>query len=259
MTKTSSSSASKRNPESAWFGFQPIDPKEKAKRVGAVFSSVASRYDLMNDLMSGGMHRLWKDHLVARMRPLPGQRILDLAGGTGDIALRLAEKTGGKADIFVCDINPDMLAVGRAKAQDRGYLNGLEWIVGDAEKLPFESRSMDLISIAFGLRNVTHIDAALAEAARVLKRGGRFYCMEFTSGVARPIKKIFDFYCETAMPFLGRHVAQDEESYRYLAESIQSFPDQENLAARMHAAGFDQARYENLMGGLAVIHTGWVL
>ncbi len=259
MTKKAASPSSDRDPESVWFGFQPIDPKEKTKRVGEVFSSVATHYDLMNDLMSAGMHRLWKDHLVARMHPQAGQNLLDLAGGTGDIALRLAAKTDGAAHITVCDINPAMLAVGRAKAQDKGFLTGLDWVVGNAEALPFEDRSMDMVSIAFGLRNVTHIDAALAEAARVLKRGGRFYCMEFTSGVAKPLKKIFDFYCSTAMPFLGRHVANDEESYRYLAESIQRFPDQKTLALRMQRAGFDVARYENLMGGMAVIHTGWVL
>lgn len=249
----------KANPESRWFGFQPIAPEEKTARVGHVFSSVASRYDLMNDLMSCGLHRLWKDRFVARMAPKAGQKILDLAGGTGDIAIRCARRTQEQALVTVCDINPAMMAVGKAKALDAGIFSGIEWVCGNAEALPFPDRSMDTVSIVFGLRNVTRIDAALAEAARVLKRGGRFFCMEFTSGVAKPIKKMFDVYCATAMPFLGRHVADDEESYRYLAESIQSFPDQETLAHRMRAAGFDQVRFENMMGGIAVIHTGWVL
>lgn len=248
-----------QNPESEWFGYRRVAPDEKTSKVIEVFSSVAEKYDLMNDLMSAGMHRLWKDHFVAAMRPRAGEAILDVAGGTGDIALRCAKATDGAARITVCDLNPDMLRVGRTKAIDKGWLSGLDWVTGNAEALPFADDSFDLACISFGLRNVTRIDAALHEFFRVLKPGGRFFCMEFSPGVASPLKKAYDLYSFTLLPWLGEKVAQDRESYQYLAESIRQFPPQEELATRMQAAGFENVRWHNLMGGIAVVHSGWKL
>ncbi|HBM90734.1 MAG TPA: bifunctional demethylmenaquinone methyltransferase/2-methoxy-6-polyprenyl-1,4-benzoquinol methylase UbiE [Rhodospirillaceae bacterium] len=259
----------KKNPESGWFGYTRTSPEEKTARVASVFSSVAENYDLMNDFMSGGLHRPWKDHFVAKMRPRAGEAILDVAGGTGDIALRCAKKLreqslmreaqSSRENITICDINPDMIKVGQAKAIDQGYLTGLNWVVGNAEKLPFADNSFDLLSISFGLRNVTHIDEALAEFARVLKTGGRFYCMEFSSGVISPLKKIYDLYSFSVLPWLGEKVANDREAYQYLAESIRQFPDQTALTKRIKNASFDNVRHENLMGGIAAIHSGWIL
>jgi len=248
-----------QNPESDWFGYTHLSPEEKTARVGDVFSSVAENYDLMNDLMSGGLHRLWKNHFVAKMNPRAGEVIVDVAGGTGDIALRCAKATQSQAVITACDINPDMLAIGKDKAIDSGFLSGLEWIVGNAEALPFASRSVDLLCISFGLRNVTHIDTALHEFARVLKRGGRFYCMEFSSGVIPPLKKIYDLYSFSVLPWLGEKIAHDRASYQYLAESIRQFPDQKTLETRMKQAEFENIHHENLMGGIAAIHSGWIL
>jgi len=246
-----------RNPESHWHGFTRTTPEDKTRRVRQVFDSVASRYDLMNDVMSGGLHRLWKNRLVSMMRPKAGQKILDVAGGTGDIALRCAERSNGEAEIIVADINPEMLKIGRAKAIDNGWLNEINWIKADAESLPFPSRSFDTLSIAFGLRNVTRIDTALAEFARVLKPGGRFFCLEFTSGTALWLKDIFNLYALNVIPWLGEHIAKDRASYRYLAESIVKFPDQKTLSKRMKKAGFDGIKWSNLTGGIAVIHSGW--
>lgn len=246
-----------QNPESEWFGFRRVKPGEKTGLVGEVFASVAGRYDLMNDLMSGGLHRLWKDQLLRLMSPQAGQTILDVAGGTGDIAMRCHKRTNGKAKITVCDINLAMLKEGRAKMLDHGILKGIDWITGNAEELPVPSRSVDIYCIAFGLRNVTHIDKALSEAARVLKPGGRFYCLEFSSGVKKSIKPLYDRYCMTALPWLGQFVAKDRNSYQYLAESIQKFPTQQALAKRMEKAGLEQVKWLNLTGGIAVIHSGW--
>ncbi len=252
------------NPESEWFGFRRVRAADKTGLVRQVFSSVANRYDLMNDLMSAGLHRLWKDALVRRMNPQPGMTLLDVAGGTGDIALRLYRHTEGKARITVCDINPEMLEQGKIKALNRGVVparkgkkaGGIVWIEGDAEALPFADKSVDIYSIAFGLRNVTRIDKALKEAARVLKPGGRFFCMEFSSGVLPPLKPLYETYCMNVLPFLGAHVAQDKEAYQYLAESIMKFPPQQELAKRMEKAGLKNATWTNLMGGIAVIHEG---
>lgn len=253
------------NPESEWFGFRRVRAEEKTGMVQGVFASVAGHYDLMNDLMSGGLHRLWKDHLVRLMNPKPGQHLLDVAGGTGDVALRCWKRTQGQADITVCDLNPEMLKVGRAKAIDHGILNGrkdihpIKWVEGNAEELPISSRSIDTYSIAFGLRNVTRIDKALKEAARVLKPGGRFFCMEFSPGVTPALKPIYEQYCLHVLPWIGEHVAQDRDAYRYLAESILRFPPQRELADRMEKAGLAQAKWSNLTGGIAVIHSGWKL
>ncbi len=247
------------NPESEWFGYRRVAPEEKTSKVIEVFSSVAEKYDLMNDLMSAGMHRLWKDHFVAIMRPRVGEAILDVAGGTGDIARRCLNATKGAANVTVCDLNPDMLRVGRTKTVDTGWLSGVTWVTGNAEALPFADDSFDLVCISFGLRNVTRIDAALHEFFRVLKPGGRFYCMEFSPGVIAPLKKAYDLYSFTLLPWLGEKVAQDRESYQYLAESIRQFPPQDELATRMKQAGFENVRWHNLMGGITVIHSGWKL
>jgi demethylmenaquinone methyltransferase/2-methoxy-6-polyprenyl-1,4-benzoquinol methylase len=247
------------NPESRWFGSRRVTPEEKTDLVREVFASVAGRYDLMNDLMSGGLHRLWKDRFVARMDPQAGQAIVDVAGGTGDIALRCARRTGGNARIIVCDLSSAMLEEGKAKMIDHGLLSGVEWITGNAENLPLSARSADIYTIAFGLRNVTHIDKALTEASRVLKPGGRFFCLEFSPGVTRTLKPIYDRYCAEILPRLGAWVARDRGSYQYLAESIRKFPDQPSLAKRMEAAGLSLAKWTNLSGGIAVIHEAWRL
>jgi demethylmenaquinone methyltransferase/2-methoxy-6-polyprenyl-1,4-benzoquinol methylase len=247
------------NPESEWFGFRRVAAEEKAGLVGRVFTSVADHYDLMNDLMSGGLHRLWKDALIRRMNPQAGMTLLDVAGGTGDIALRLHRQTKGQANIIVCDINPAMLAQGKNKALDQGIIKGMTWVTGNAEALPFPNRSVDRYSIAFGLRNVTRIDEALREAARVLKPGGRFFCLEFSPGVITPLKPLYEKYCVNVLPLLGEFVAQDRDAYQYLAESILKFPPQEALAERMKKAGFDGVKWTNLTGGIAVIHEGWRL
>ncbi|MFL6777507.1 MAG: class I SAM-dependent methyltransferase, partial [Sphingomicrobium sp.] len=215
------------------FGEELVTPEEKTRRVGGVFSSVAQRYDLMNDLMSGGMHRLWKDRFVAKVKPRRGERILDMAGGTGDIAFRMAKRG---ADVTVSDINPDMLKVGMERAEQRG-LGGLVWQVENAEKLSFDANSFDGYTIAFGIRNVTDIPAALREAHRVLKRGGRFYCLEFSTSEWPGFGELYDRYSEHLIPRIGKAVAKDEESYRYLVESIRRFPKMEAFRAMIGKAG----------------------
>ncbi len=243
--------------EGRWFGFTEVDPAEKVGLVRAVFDSVAERYDLMNDLMSAGVHRLWKATLLDLLKPRPGQVLLDVAGGTGDIAFRFL-KAGG-SQVHVCDINESMLRVGRDRAINGGVLDGIDWVTADAEKLPIASRSVDAYTIAFGLRNVSGIDAALAEAHRVLKPGGRFFCLEFSHVVVPLLREAYDAYSFTLLPKIGRVVANDEAAYRYLVESIRKFPDQESLVQRISAAGFGQVRYRNLTGGIAAIHSGWRL
>lgn len=250
------------NDTSTSFGYRRVDEGERQGLVNRVFANVAERYDLMNDLMSGGLHRLWKRDLISALNPPRGQqpfRLLDVAGGTGDISFRFLDAAGGGANAFVCDINEQMILVGRDRAIDRGVLDGVEWIVGDAEKVPLKSRSVDVYTIAFGLRNVTRIDAALAEARRVLKPGGRFFCLEFSRVVLPVLRDIYDQYSFTVLPRLGQIVAGDREAYQYLVESIRQFPDQESLVGRIEAAGFGQVRYRNLTGGVAAIHSGWRL
>jgi demethylmenaquinone methyltransferase/2-methoxy-6-polyprenyl-1,4-benzoquinol methylase len=240
-------------PDQVNFGDEVVTPEEKTRRVGAVFSSVAQRYDLMNDLMSGGMHRLWKDKFVARVKPRPGEEILDMAGGTGDVAFRMAKRG---ARVTVADINADMLAVGKERAEVRG-LAGLQWKVENAEALTFGASSFDGYTIVFGIRNVTDIAAALAEAHRVLKRGGRFYCMEFSSSDWPGFSNLYEAWASNVIPRIGKAVAGDEDSYRYLVESIRRFP-RPNAFRRMVAdAGFVRAAAEPMLGGLVTIHSGW--
>jgi demethylmenaquinone methyltransferase/2-methoxy-6-polyprenyl-1,4-benzoquinol methylase len=241
------------------FGFRPVEPAEKAALVRGVFDRVAARYDLMNDLMSGGVHRLWKEALLDWLAPRPGIAHLDVAGGTGDIALRLLDRVDGQAEVTLVDINPAMLSVGRDRAIDRGRLAEIAWAAGDAERLPFPDRSFDAYTIAFGIRNVTRIEAALAEAYRVLRPGGRFLCLEFSRVVVPGLDRLYDAYSFNVLPALGRVVARDADSYRYLAESIRNFPDQATFTALIAAAGFGQVRHRNLSGGIAAIHSGWRL
>ena len=237
------------------FGDELVDRDEKTRRVGAVFSSVARRYDLMNDLMSGGLHRLWKDRFVARVKPRPGERILDMAGGTGDVAFRMARRG---AKVTVADFNPDMLEVGRERARRRG-IEGLEWRVENAESLSFDDRRFDACTIAFGIRNVSDIGAALSEARRVLERGGRFYCLEFSTSDWPGFADAYEAYAKTVIPRLGKAVAADEASYRYLVESIERFPPMPEFAAMIARAGFAQVKAEPILGGLVAIHSGWKL
>jgi demethylmenaquinone methyltransferase/2-methoxy-6-polyprenyl-1,4-benzoquinol methylase len=235
------------------FGDALVSPEEKTRRVGAVFSSVARRYDLMNDLMSGGMHRLWKDRFVNRVKPRAGESILDMAGGTGDIAFRMA---GRGARVTVADINADMLDVGKERAAERG-ISGLSWAVENAEKLSFGDNQFDAYTIAFGIRNVTDIPAALREARRVLKRGGRFFCMEFSTSEWPGFAEAYEAFASNVIPKVGKIVADDEASYRYLVESIRRFPRPEAFRRMIAEAGFAQARAEPMLGGLVTIHSGW--
>lgn len=240
------------------FGERRVSPDEKTRLVRGVFSSVAPKYDLMNDLMSGGIHRLWKDAFVAQTLARAGEACLDVAGGTGDIAFRLARRVGAAGHVTACDINPAMLGVGRDRAIDRGGVPNLGWACGNAEALPFPARAFDLYTIAFGIRNVTHIDRALAEARRVLKPGGRFFCLEFSKPFG-PIAPLYDLYSFSVLPRLGQFVAGDAESYQYLAESIRRFPNQQAFARMIEGAGFMRVGYRNLSGGIAAIHWGWTV
>ena len=235
------------------FGDELVSPEEKTRRVGAVFSSVARRYDLMNDLMSGGMHRLWKDRFVNRVKPRAGERILDMAGGTGDIAFRMARRG---AHVTVSDINADMLGEGQKRA-DAGELQGLTWQVENAERLTFANNSFDAYTIVFGIRNVTDIPAALREAHRVLKRGGRFFCMEFSSSDWPGFSNLYEAYSSKVIPKIGKFVTRDEDSYRYLVESIRRFPKPNAFKAMVADAGFARAAAEPMLGGLVTIHSGW--
>jgi demethylmenaquinone methyltransferase/2-methoxy-6-polyprenyl-1,4-benzoquinol methylase len=247
---------SERNREKDWFGYKRVNPREKTKLVTDVFDSVADKYDLMNDLMSGGIHRLWKNRFVQLMSPRATRSLLDVAGGTGDIAFRYRARAGEGAKITVCDLNKEMLKVGKARAIDRGYLKGFDWVTGNAESLPFGERQFNLYSIAFGLRNVTHIDDALAEAYRVLKPGGQFFCLEFSHVKNPALRKAYDAWSFNVIPAIGEKVTKDRESYQYLVESIRQFPKQAELASRLETAGFEKVRVINLSGGIAAIHTG---
>ncbi len=236
------------------FGHELIPTTQKQQRVNDVFRSVASSYDVMNDVMSLGIHRLWKDSLINLISPEPGHRLIDLAGGTGDIAARFLSRGGGSA--VICDVNPAMMHAGRERPLMRPYQDQLHWVAGDASKLPFPDASADVMTISFGLRNVTDRNAALAEAHRVLKPSGRFFCLEFSHVRQRSLSALYGLWSEL-LPGIGAIIARDAASYRYLVESIKRFPDQETLAAMMGAAGFARIRHRDLSGGIAAIHCGW--
>lgn len=278
---------------STHFGFETVPEEEKAKKVYQVFENVAEKYDVMNDAMSFGIHRLWKDFLLHVMHPQPGTRLLDVAGGTGDIAFRFLEYTKSQEErlrrrearamqtpswqdisanysneqgaetinskAVVCDINKEMLTVGKQRADSMGITSGLSWVVGDAEELPFDDNQFDIYTIAFGIRNVTHIEQALQEAQRVLKPGGRFMCLEF-SKVSNPIlSRLYDAYSFQVIPVLGEVIAGDWKSYQYLVESIRKFPDQEEFKAMIEDAGFYCVRYYNVTNGVVALHSGFKL
>jgi demethylmenaquinone methyltransferase/2-methoxy-6-polyprenyl-1,4-benzoquinol methylase len=240
-------------PDKVNFGDELVSPEEKTRRVGEVFSSVARRYDIMNDLMSGGLHRLWKDRFVARVKPRAGEHILDMAGGTGDVAFRMARRG---AKVTVADINADMLEVGKQRAEAK-EIPGLTWKVENAEELTFAIGSFDAYTIVFGIRNVTDTPAALREAHRVLKRGGRFYCMEFSSSDWPGFSNLYDAWASNLIPRIGKAVTNDEESYRYLVESIRRFPRPNAFRKMVADAGFVRAAAEPMLGGLVTIHSGW--
>jgi demethylmenaquinone methyltransferase/2-methoxy-6-polyprenyl-1,4-benzoquinol methylase len=253
MTDTSTS---RQGDGTTHFGFRIVAEDEKASLVRQVFDEVATRYDLMNDLMSLGVHRLWKASLLDWLRPRAGMTLLDVGGGTGDIALGFRRRGGSRA--VVCDINHEMLAVGRDRAIDRN-MPDIAWVRGDAEQLPFPDRSVDAYTIAFCLRNVTHVDRALSEARRVLKPGGRFLCLEFSHVVVPLLRAAYDQYSFRVLPWLGKMVAGNREAYQYLVESIRRFPTQEELANRLRLAGLEQVKVRNLTWGVAALHSGWRL
>jgi demethylmenaquinone methyltransferase/2-methoxy-6-polyprenyl-1,4-benzoquinol methylase len=241
----------------AEFGARRVAAEEKAPLVRGVFDSVAARYDLMNDLMSGGIHRWWKSEMLAWLAPRPGQRLIDVAGGTGDIARLALPRVAPSGLVAVCDATPHMLEIGRARAIDDGILAGIEWLGGDAEALPFADRSFDLYTIAFGLRNVTRIERALAEARRVLKPGGRFLCLEFTPAISPLLQPLYDVYSFAVLPLLGQIVTGDRDAYSYLVESIRRFPAQSELSAMIAEAGLERVRHRNLTAGVAALHSAW--
>jgi demethylmenaquinone methyltransferase / 2-methoxy-6-polyprenyl-1,4-benzoquinol methylase len=262
MTRTTDTSST--------FGFDAVPPEERQGRVNAVFSSVASRYDLMNDLMSGGLHRLWKDDLVSWLAPPParvarkGWRHLDVAGGTGDVARRVVALAGDTSCSIVCDISQEMMLAGRdrplPRAEAKGDIAGAIFhVAGNAEALPFADQTFDAVTIAFGIRNVTHIDRALSEMRRVLKFGGRFICLEFSEVTIPVLDSVYDAWSFHAIPRLGQLAAGDAESYRYLVESIRRFPRQEAFAEMIRTAGLERVSYRNLTGGVAAMHSAWRL
>lgn len=244
----------------AHFGYRTVPREQKARLVRQVFEGVADRYDLMNDLMSGGLHRLWRSALIDRLRPRAPMHLLDVAGGTGDVARRFLARAGGPAKgarVTVCDVNRRMLEVGRDRTLDQGLLGGIDWLCGDAEALPLKDASVDAYTIAFGIRNVTDVGAALAEARRVLKPGGRFLCLEFSRVALPGLDRLYDAYSFNLVPLMGEVVAGDRAAYQYLVESIRRFPDQESFAAMIAAAGLSNVDYRNLSGGIVALHSAW--
>ncbi len=245
--------------ETTHFGYQQVPVDEKAGRVRQVFDSVASRYDIMNDLMSLGIHRLWKRHAIALSGVRRGQRVLDLAAGTGDLSDRFSGIVGTDGLVVMSDINAAMLSVGRERLTDRGSVGNLTYALANAERLPFDSDFFDCVTIGFGLRNVTHKEHALEEMFRVLRPSGRALILEFSHPTSKPLSKVYDLYSFNVLPTLGRLVTNDAESYQYLAESIRMHPDQETLRAMMENAGFERCQYFNLTGGIVAIHRGYKL
>lgn len=240
------------------FGFEEIPEDQKAGKVHGVFSSVANKYDIMNDVMSGGVHRIWKDAMMDWLAPRDGQRLLDVAGGTGDIAFRFLKRAPG-ANAVVLDMTEPMLVEGRKRAEAAKLQNQLDWVVGDAMKLPFEDASFDVYTISFGIRNVTRISDALSEAYRVLRPGGRLMVLEFSQLPNAALQKAYDLYSFNVIPKMGKAIANDSESYQYLVESIRQFPAQEPFADMIRDAGFEQVKYRNLTMGIAALHSGWKL
>ncbi len=254
-SKTSSSGDSSHRP----FGFQDVHAAEKPSLVQSVFSSVAKSYDIMNDVMSLGIHRLWKQELIKLIRPFPGMSLIDMAGGTGDVAFRFLDASRHytpETSVTICDYNADMLKEGRRKAINQGRLSRLDWVQCDAAELPFPDHHFDAYTISFGLRNVTEIEKALQEAHRVLKPGGHFYCLEFSKVQTKSIESLYEFYSFKVIPKLGSVIAKDKDSYQYLVESIARFPDQETLADMMKDAGFHAVTWRNLTDGIVAIHSG---
>ena len=264
MIQSSSQKSGRQQSEKTDFGYMKVSLPEKTRRVQAVFKKVAPRYDLMNDLMSLGIHRLWKDALVREAAPRPGMAILDVAGGTGDIAQRLVRRRDyshehasiDQPPLLICDLNPAMLNQGRDRLMDQGLAGMIQWIVGDAQFLPVPDASIDLVTIAFGLRNITDKTQALKEAYRVLKTGGRFLCLEFSQPDHPWLKRAYDVYSFAALPRLGKIIAGDAAAYRYLAESIRMFPRPDHLAAMMRQAGFNHVYHRLFSGGIVALHSG---
>ena len=246
------------NDETTYFGNREVAEEDKAGLVHGVFTSVASKYDLMNDVMSVGIHRVWKDAMMDWLAPRPGQRLLDVAGGTGDIAFRFLRRAEASQAV-VCDMTESMLTEGQRRAEAEALGGRLDWVVGDAMALPFEDASFDVYTISFGIRNVTRIEDALAEAFRVLKVGGRLMVLEFSQLPNAGLQQLYDLYSFNVIPRMGQAITGDGDSYRYLVESIRKFPDQERFVAMIRAAGFEQVRYRNLSMGIAALHSGWKL
>jgi len=242
--------------ETTHFGYQDVPIEEKTYRVREVFNSVARQYDLMNDLMSAGLHRLWKRVAVETAAVRPGMHVLDLASGTGDLARAMAQRAGSKGSVVLADINDQMLRVGRDRTIDAGELVGLSWCQCDAETLPFPDASFDRVTIGFGLRNVTQKEVALSEMYRILKPAGRALVLEFSKPISQPLEQVYDLYSFNVLPLLGQLVANDKDSYQYLAESIRKHPDQDTLKSMMEDAGFCDTKYQNLTGGIVAIHSG---
>ncbi|MCG7496710.1 bifunctional demethylmenaquinone methyltransferase/2-methoxy-6-polyprenyl-1,4-benzoquinol methylase UbiE [Vibrio sp. Of7-15] len=256
-TVNSSQGASVQEQNTTHFGFQTVAKEEKVAKVAEVFHSVAAKYDIMNDLMSGGIHRVWKRFTIDCSGVRPGHRVLDLAGGTGDLTAKFSRIVGDEGQVILADINNSMLNVGRDKLRDMGIVGNVNYVQANAEELPFPDDHFDCITIAFGLRNVTDKDKALRSMFRVLKPGGRLLVLEFSKPVLEPLSKVYDAYSFHLLPKMGQLIANDAESYRYLAESIRMHPDQETLKGMMENAGFEQTKYYNLTGGIVALHRGY--
>jgi demethylmenaquinone methyltransferase / 2-methoxy-6-polyprenyl-1,4-benzoquinol methylase len=255
-SSTQDSPAAQQQDNTTHFGFKNVRAEEKAGKVADVFHSVASKYDIMNDLMSLGIHRIWKKLTIESSGVRPGHRVLDIAGGTGDLTMQFAKRVGEQGQVILADINSSMLNVGRDRLLDRGYGSNIDFVQANAETLPFPDNYFNCVSIAFGLRNVTDKDKALASMARVLKPGGRLLVLEFSKPSNDLLSKVYDKYSFSALPFMGKLITNDSESYKYLAESIRMHPDQDTLKGMMENAGFANCRYHNMSGGIVALHTG---